>query len=319
MGISAVAILLIASAVKIENVVPLLSRLSFGYLLLALMSVVLNTLAKTQRWRILLGKQGSRIRFLALLNAILVGQLLNAILPVRVGDISRSVSLGPNGPGLPYVIGTIVIEKMIDVFCLAAIGILVTFIMPLPSWITHAVLITVLIAVCLCILTSVLILWVGGLSNMMTKVASWLPVHLHGKLNRVMNSILNSIIVLRNRDAYIGIAIWTFVVWITSISTNYLLAKAFMLDAPFTAALVLVVLLLVGVTLPSLPGGIGLFEYVVIAGLGLFGIDAGVAFLYGIMLHLLILLPMLIIGPTYLTNTAMTHSISTLIRRATTK
>lgn len=85
-----------------------------GWLGAALLSVWLTILAKVARWRVLLGTEGARVPLGQVGGALLVGQMLNTFLPVRVGDLVRMRWVGRVGPGQSYTLGTIVLEKVLD-------------------------------------------------------------------------------------------------------------------------------------------------------------------------------------------------------------
>jgi len=51
-----------------------------------------------------------------------------------------------------------------------------------------------------------------------------------------------------------------------------------------------------GISLPAIPGTIGLFEYICILALSFFNIDPSTALSYGLLLHAVVLLPPLLAG-----------------------
>jgi hypothetical protein len=53
-------------------------------------------------------------------------------------------------------------------------------------------------------------------------------------------------------------------------------------------------------SLPSVPGRIGIFEYLCVLALGVFNIPESTAFSYGILLHVVALLPQTVIGLVFL-------------------
>lgn len=102
---------------------------------------------------------------------------------------------------------------------------------------------------------------------------------------------LTSLQVLQQPRALLHIVGWSSISWGSAILTNYLLFRALNLAIPTIAALLILVVLHVGISLPSLPASVGIFEYLCMLSLGLFGIDKSVALSFGILLHALILLP----------------------------
>jgi uncharacterized membrane protein YbhN (UPF0104 family) len=51
-----------------------------------------------------------------------------------------------------------------------------------------------------------------------------------------------------------------------------------------------------GISIPSIPGKIGIFEYICVLSLVAFKVDPARAFSYGILLHAIVLLPTTILG-----------------------
>ena len=71
----------------------------------------------------------------AVLRALLTGQLLNLLLPIRVGDVVRSILLGREPSGsFARVFGSVLIEKAWDWLTLCVLVLIVTWAAPLPDW-----------------------------------------------------------------------------------------------------------------------------------------------------------------------------------------
>ena len=69
---------------------------------------------------------------------------------------------------------------------------------------------------------------------------------------------------------------------------------------PPVVAVLLLIALQIGVRLPSSPGSIGVFHYLCVVTLSLFGVERSVAFGYGVILHLVMYLPPSLLGLMYL-------------------
>jgi uncharacterized protein (TIRG00374 family) len=320
--VSVLAILLIVREVDLRAVGTALSRLSAGYLLLGLLSVTINTLAKTLRWRVLLGHAGRDVHFSRLLIALLTGQMLNALLPVRVGELSRSVDIGTRGApgaGTSFVFGTIVLEKIIDVVCLAFVCVCVLLLIPLPGWIGQSMIPTAVAAMLSFAIVVALAVRVDWITQILMRFATRLPERWHIPVITRLMTGLDSLRVLKHTPDRFRIVLWSVVAWVSAVTTNYVVLLAFDVHVPMIAAGLLLVLLLVGVSIPALPGGIGLFEYLCIVGLGLFAVDSAVALTYGVVLHAIILLPMILVGPVYFLSTDAGATLSGLLHTITRK
>jgi len=89
---------------------------------------------------------------------------------------------------------------------------------------------------------------------------------------------------------------WSLLAWFFGALTNWALLNAFNLPTSMGIALLLLVVLQLGVAVPSLPARVGVFEGLCIAVLGLFGVNPNLALAYGVMLHVVVLLPPVILG-----------------------
>ena len=73
-----------------------------------------------------------------LLKALLVGQMLNTIYPMRIGDFSRAYVIGGIGPGRVFTMGTILLEKLLDMFSYSLLFILLILLIRLPAWVSNS-------------------------------------------------------------------------------------------------------------------------------------------------------------------------------------
>jgi len=85
-------------------------------------------------------------------------------------------------------------------------------------------------------------------------------------------------------------------IWSMSALINHFMLLAFDITLPFTTAILLMIALQVGISLPSMPASIGIFEYICILTLGFFGIEESVALSFGILLHVIAFLSIIIGG-----------------------
>ena len=93
-------------------------------------------------------------------------------------------------------------------------------------------------------------------------------------------------------------AVWflSAVVLVFSVTTNYLLLKASGIEVPYVAALFLMVVLRIGEAPPSLPGKLGVFHYLVVLALSVFGVDRTPALSYAFVLYAVAVVPIVIAG-----------------------
>jgi glycosyltransferase 2 family protein len=290
-AVSALFLYLALRSVAFAELAAVLRRADAGLVCLALGSVAANMAAKVQRWKVLLGPARRSVTYMQLARALLIGQTLNLVLPLRLGDASRVYAVGKTGPGSAFILGTLVIEKTLDMLVYALLVGLSILLLPLPRWAespAHPVGVAALLAGAMAIL---LIFRHGWSRTILARVLDRLPRSIGGRLHRLLRSGLASLDVFASHADRSWLAVWTVVIWATAVLNNHLIVLALDLRLPLSASLLLLIVLQAGITIPSMPGGIGVFEYLCILSLAVFGVSHSVALGYGILLHAIVMLP----------------------------
>jgi uncharacterized protein (TIRG00374 family) len=119
--LAAIALYLILRDLDYQGVWATLLQANVGLVLLALASIATNVVGKTIRWKVLMGQAGEQVPLSRALSGLLIGQMVNTLLPMRAGDVTRAYVVGGLGPGRTFTLGTIVLEKVIDMLCYTAL------------------------------------------------------------------------------------------------------------------------------------------------------------------------------------------------------
>lgn len=267
-----------------------------GPLWIALLSVAMTVLAKSIRWQVMLSTPGKSPPLSRIMMTILVGQALNLFLPARAGDLTRAVAVGKSGSGTGFALGTIVLEKVLDLACYGFLFICVLLLMPLPSWFQDS-------GYTLALLAGLLVSGVWLLARYPDKVlglgeqlARLLPHRISAMAVTYIRSGLYSLKVVNQPVILLQLAFWSTVSWTTAIWTNLLVFRAMHLNLPWIAAIFLLVVLQVGISLPTMLGRIGIFQTICLLVLGLFGVSSVVGFSYGLLLQTIVTLPTTLLG-----------------------
>jgi uncharacterized membrane protein YbhN (UPF0104 family) len=84
--------------------------------------------------------------------------------------------------------------------------------------------------------------------------------------------------------------------WVVLGCSFWILMRAFSLDLPFAAGLLVIVTINMGLVLPSSPAALGVFEAATVIALKTFGVPQAQALSYALVLHLLNLVPFIVVG-----------------------
>lgn len=262
----------------------------------AVASYVFSAAAKAIRWQLLLAVRKAP-SFGRAFSVLSVGLMVNTFLPARLGEFARAYLMGKaEADSKVYVLGTVAVEKVADLLFLLLLLAALLLQMALPEWLAGSARGTALI-IAILVPCFVLLAWQSNFILRMVEQASrFVPSAKREWLMRQTRYGLASLDVVRRPRLLIGLLGWSLIVWILSALTNYLVFLALELTMPIWASLLLLVVLQVGTAVPSSPGRIGVFQYLVILTLSIFAVDKNVALGYSVVLYLVIYVPIALLG-----------------------
>lgn len=278
-----------------------LLNIELRWLWIALGCVFLNLVVLTVRWRLLFYPQHDERGWINLFRGIVVGQALNVVAPGRIGELTRAYSIGATeGISKARVLGTIIVEKVMDMAVLvAAILVLWRTIIP-PSWAVGAgyvliwfTVIATALLLFMALRSETALRWIGRLS-------AFLPRRVGEVLMKYGQLIMTGFSAIRYR--WIHVTLWglSFLLLLLSVLTNFFLFKAFGLSLSLSVALFLLVVLQVGSAPPSLPGKLGVFHYLTVLALAAFQVDRNIALAYSAVLYCVAILSKIIIASVFI-------------------
>lgn len=265
--------------------------------LLALAAVAVAIWLSVARWRLLFAPEHRHLSWRALAGAVLIGQTANIVIPARVGEIARIYLVGSRERvSKARVTATIVVEKVADLAVFAVSIALLLAGMTMPEWMSRSGVAFVGTAAVLVVATVALTFWSESLLRLVERLAERLPSKWRGRVVGVADAALGALRSLR--DWRLGLGVWLLsgAILFVSIMTNYLVFVAMRLPLSPVAALFLTIVLRIGVAPPSLPGRLGLFQYLVVLALAMFGIDRSAALSCSFALYAIAVVPILIAG-----------------------
>src|SRR3990170_6221601 len=231
-AVSLLSLYLALRNVSLQDVWAALSLADARIVLLALASVAVNTLGKAARWRVLMGGRGHKVGFFKTLSSLLVGQMLNTLYPARIGDLSRAYSVGGLGPGRVFILGTVVIEKILDMLSYSFLFIFLLFLIPLPAWVNESGYTFAGLALAVTLAAFLVTFkrdWVIRLGN---SLINRFPERIKTYTTNRFLSALSSLDVLQSRRDLVKLALWSALIWLTAILNNHLTLLALGIRLP---------------------------------------------------------------------------------------
>jgi len=254
--------------------------------------LVFALLCRAYAWRIILNEQVSLSQSFLIINA---GYFVNTILPFRVGEIARVFLLLPLGFSFWSAIPTILVERIFDLgFALSLFFIGLPFALDFSQE-----LFSLYILAGFAVLGIVILIL---LVKNKEKVYRWLENlnlpndRFKSRLLDLVRSVLSSLETLSDPFKFDKVLIGMVLSWGLSLIFQYLLLKAFIPDANLIMAVFAIGAVAIGISIPSSPGNIGLYEASITLALTAFGIDRSIAFSYALTSHVINLIVTTIFG-----------------------
>jgi glycosyltransferase 2 family protein len=227
-----------------------------------------------------------------------IAQLANAVLPGRIGPLVRVYLAGQGtADGMAFALTTIVGEKVVEGLSLLLVTVAILPFMPLAGQLLPK------LGISAALFLAVLVLMVSLASHrgqeVVTRWLERLPVRWWWLL-KPAQSALAALDVWRQGRALLALAAWTVCILALTVLLNQMILWSLGICVPPVAPVVLVVVLQIGGRLPSSPASVGVFHYLSVLVLSLFGVDKKVALGYGVILHLVTYLPASLLGLFFL-------------------
>jgi uncharacterized protein (TIRG00374 family) len=268
-GITALLLVLFARGISLADVWQQILSADGPLLVVTLVSSSAAYVLRAWRWQFLLRPVGPT-RFTAALRATILGFAASFLLPGRTGEVLRPYLLarseGVNGVA---AFATIVVERLLDL-----IGVLVLFAAFLSfvhfesaianASVFRAVKIGGLAAGAVSLAVFVVLVLAARYPDRAVRVLQRLghvfSQTLVNKIARTATTFLDGLAILRDpRDAALALA-GAFPLWLCSLLSIWSVTQAFHLGVPASGSFLLLMLLVVGVSVPT-PGGVGGMHY----------------------------------------------------------
>ena len=120
--------------VDIDQVGIWFKQISWPWVGLALAGVVMVSAGKTLRWQWLYPREAPPLSWSAHFSILLIAQMLNLVVPVRLGEVARLGLMKQEQRPIGMTLGTIAVEKSLDLTTTGLLLLLSIPLVTLPDW-----------------------------------------------------------------------------------------------------------------------------------------------------------------------------------------
>lgn len=265
--VSLVCLGIIAYLIDPAQLVQAIQRADYRFVLGGIFITFVWLIIRAAAWRTLLQRRAT------LSNAffsLCEGYLMNNILPFRLGEIGRAFLLGRKA-GLDFwqVVPTVIVERAIDL----AIGVGL-FLSTVPfvvgvDWALQAAIGTGIVVALGLVTLFIIARYRQKVEVWLRRLGERLPLAARLMGNRVP-AFMEGLSILANPGLFLVSLGWMLFNWSLGLLQFYFYVRAFFPQGQFLWAALCLGALALGVSAPSTPGSIGVYELALISALSLF-------------------------------------------------
>lgn len=301
--LGAAALWLSLRGVDIEALAGALARTNLLLGLAALTSTIGALLLVVARWKTLFGPDGARVTFGVLFRSMVVGQALNILVPIRLGEVARLYGVARH-TSVPAgrVLASLALEKVFELGTFGTAAALAAAWVAVPENLPGRGLTRLMLAAVAFGMFVVFARFGPTLAQLAADRIHWLPASIRRRLASLWHDFAAGLRAI-DRPGALAAALTTSVLSMALAAlANDLLFHAMGIPLPFHASLVLLLVLQVGSVPPSLPGRIGVFNYLTVLTLSVYGVDRSTALGYSVVLYAVAYLPKVLLGAVFLSD-----------------
>ena len=321
--ISVVALAFAFRKVDFGLVLTTLAGANYWLLAASLVPLLLFLVLRAIRWRLLFHpKQG--LRLINLFAVINIGYLLSNIFPARLGDVARAYLIGDTEDvSRASAFSTVVAERVLDALCSVGGFFLVLPFADLPDWMVRSGLIVgtaALVAVALFVVLVRRKQWSLRLVDGILRALHWpgheamtrfwarlaertrlgflanLPWADRADLGRMADSLIDGFSGITTPRMGLPLLFWSALIWAVIGAYYWIVLLAFEPGQTYIAGVAVSSITALGMTIPSSPGYIGVFEFLTRETMVLFGMAPDVALGYALVAHAFVYVVLSLLG-----------------------
>jgi glycosyltransferase 2 family protein len=296
---SALFLYLASRGLNYHDVRRALGRAELGWLIVAVALMACVYVVQTLRWQRIARHEGT-FSLRRGLRWVIGCVAINNVVPGRPGELFRAYWLG-DALHIPKAraLATVLVDRAADVLTLVA-GLLIAYpFTPHPAWLRHLDLVAIPIGIAIIAILA----W----ARWHTKRRDESRQH-DGWLRRQFSQLVQGAARVVTRDDIPAIAALSALAWTLWAAAAWVVAYSLGISLTLPEMLFITAMINLGSAIPSSPGFVGTYQWLSVAGLGLFGVGHAEAFAFAIVLQAVWFIPTTIAGLVLFAQTVMNRS-----------
>jgi uncharacterized protein (TIRG00374 family) len=243
---------------------------------------------------------GATVKFGEAFVAMLIGMFANNVLPLRLGEVVRGYVLSrKKNLSFTYACSTVALDRFFDLTGLLLLT-LISLALPsfpratLPPRVYDGIYIVIGVLV-LCVLL-IILLSRKSISDHLSKRFLTVEKSFLSRLTTQILQIQENLKRIGSPFTIIFFVVISFCTWLSMSIALYTVIRAVGVDLPFACVPFVCALLNFGITIPSSPGYVGVYQFLIVYLLSIFGVPKSEGFTVSILYHASWYVPYTIVG-----------------------
>jgi uncharacterized protein (TIRG00374 family) len=284
--VSVVALVLATRGVDLQRTAEIIASASPFWIAVLIGFVVADVSARGLRWQALV-RPIKGVPFGHMLGYLLIGYLANNVLPARLGEFVRSWYLGEReNIGPARALGTVVVERVIDVVVVVLIGSVAILVLSARGAIASVALIGVPFAIGLVVALALLVL--ADRVPILRRIVGWFErwPRVYAVIGRLRDGLA-----VAGRPSTIARAVgFSTVAWTFSVLSFAAAGRSIGVELSIGEAALISASVALAIAVPAGPAYLGTWELAAVAAASTFGVPAEVAFALALIAHAAVVL-----------------------------
>ncbi len=253
--------------IALDELIDQIRSSNWAWIMFSLVISMLGYLVRSWRWTLLIDtEEGKKVTLTRAYHAVMIGNLVNMLIP-RAGEVARcGVLTRTNGISVGYLIGTVIVERSVDLLCLVT-TIILAFLVEKELFLSLTRQLIDLESLGQTILSNLPVV-VGGMAVLMLLIFYiFKQFRDHGLINKLQHffrEILSGLKRIGKLSNPTGFWISSVLLWVIYFMTMYTISFGIPSTANLSSGEVLLVMVMgsIGMIAP-VQGGIGTFHALV--------------------------------------------------------
>ena len=298
--ISVALVYLSVRGIHFADVRHSLEKISLGHVFFFILLILVMQFLRSYRWGVILEPM-EKIDQLSLFSVTSVGFMAIAAIPARIGELARPYLISKRSSiKMSSALGAILIERILDSFTVLGIAIIILLKVDLPPWMIRSSFFFFLLAAALFVFVLFLLLRRDKALKCINRILGILPGKFSNKIDAIIHHFIDGFQIITNIRLLLYLFFLSALIWLVDVLAIYILLLGFGFDLPVMASFVLMIILIVGITLPAGPGYIGNWHYACVLALSFFGLTKADALSFAVVYHFLSMMIVLVLGLAFL-------------------